>query len=90
MAISLVLASPMIHSLVYSPLFCALRMRTTSSMLLLYWMAIAGAEGNWSAIGIEWRLIDGGLGQHHPSIVLIPIGTTLNASGITLKQNAVA
>ena len=39
---------------------------------------------------VEGALVDGGLGEHHAGVVLIPIRSALDAAGIALHQDAMA
>jgi len=48
------------------------------------------AIGDGSAVDIERTLIDGGFGEHDSGVVLVPIGSTLDAAGITLHQHTMA
>ncbi len=50
----------------------------------------ARAEGHRSALRVERRLADGGFGEHHAGVVLIPVGAALDAAGIALHEHAVA
>ena len=50
----------------------------------------ARAEGHGSALNIEGRLVNGGFGEDHSGIVLVPIGAALDAAGIALHQHAMA
>ena len=50
----------------------------------------AGAEGHGRALRVEGRLADGGLGEDHAGVVLIPVGAALDAAGIALHQHAMA
>ncbi len=50
----------------------------------------ARAISDGRAIDVEGALVDGGLGEHHAGIVLIPIRSALDAAGIALHQDAMA
>ena len=50
----------------------------------------AGAEGHRSPLRVERRLADGGFGEDHAGVVLIPVGAALDPAGIALDQHAMA
>ncbi len=50
----------------------------------------AGAEGNRGPLRAERRLVDGGFGEDHACVVLIPVGSALDAAGIALDEHAMA
>src|ERR1700728_944094 len=50
----------------------------------------AGTKRHGSTLGIEWRLANGGLGEDHSGVVLVPVGAALDPAWIALHHHPVA
>src|SRR4051794_18606910 len=49
---------------------------------------LARAERHGRALRVERRLPNGGLGEDHASVVLIPIGAAFDSPGVALHEHA--